>query len=87
MLGLSSILKKYDITFGIFVYHMVVLNFIVQYEILLNDLLGRLFLLIFLTISFSVFSMFFLEKPIRDNRDNILLKVENIWLALTSKKH
>jgi len=87
MLGLSSILKKYDITFGIFVYHMVVLNFIVQYEILLNDLLGRLFLLIFLTISVSVFSMFFLEKPIRDNRDNILLKVENIWLALTSKKH
>lgn len=83
---IEYLLKKYDITFGIFVYHMVVLNFIVHYEVLLNNSLERLVLLIFLTISVSMFSMFFLEKPIRDNRDNILSTVETFWLAITTKK-
>jgi len=72
-------LKKYDITFGIFVYHTVIINFIIHYNIFENNLTYRLMFLTIVTIAISAFSMLLLEKPIRDNRNEILNKIVNYW--------
>jgi peptidoglycan/LPS O-acetylase OafA/YrhL len=86
--SIEAFLKKYDITFGIFVYHVVVLNFIIHYNIFDNNITYRLVLLTVLTIGVSIFSMLLLEKPIRDNRDNILNKTVSLWstIKLSFKK-
>jgi len=86
---IESFLKKYDITFGIFVYHVVIINFIIQYNIFQHNMTLRLILLITVTVAVAAFSMLFLEKPIRDHRDKILKKVISYWsmikLNYTSK--
>jgi len=76
---IESFLKKFDITFGIFIYHVVVINFIIHYQIFENSLAYRITLLITATLIVAAFSMFFLEKPIRDNRNLIITKVNNYW--------
>jgi peptidoglycan/LPS O-acetylase OafA/YrhL len=83
-------LKKYDITFGVFVYHTVVINFMIHYNILENNLSYQIIFLLTVTIAISAFSMLLLEKPIKDNRNKILSKVVNYWsiakLLYTTKR-
>tara|TARA_R110001599_G_scaffold79463_3_gene215306 strand:- start:12277 stop:12726 length:450 start_codon:yes stop_codon:yes gene_type:complete len=43
---IKHFLKKYDITFGVFIYYVVVINFISEYEICSQNLAPRLLLLI-----------------------------------------
>jgi len=80
--NIASFLKKYDITFGIFVYHVVVINFIIHYGIFDDNITYRMILLFTVTIAVAAFSMFFLEKPIKDNRDKILTKVISYWSTI-----
>jgi peptidoglycan/LPS O-acetylase OafA/YrhL len=80
--SIESFLKKYDITFGIFVYHVVVINFIIHYGIFDGNITYRMILLFTVTIAVAAFSMLFLEKPIKDNRDQILKKVIRFWSIL-----
>jgi len=80
---IEAFLKKFDITFGIFIYHVVVINFIIHYQILENDLVSRIILLITATVTVAVFSMLFLEKPIRENRNLIITKANNYWVNIS----
>ena len=84
--NVESFLKKFDITFGIFIYHVVIINFMIHYKIFENNFTLRIAFLVTSTIAVSVFSMLFLEKPIRDNRDLILTKVNSHWGRRTKLK-
>lgn len=64
-------LKKNDPTFGIFVYHMVVINVLVEYQ-LVDDWRLRTCLFYALTFALAFLSMRILERPIRDRRDQII---------------
>ncbi|WP_440874868.1 acyltransferase family protein [Thalassotalea sp. PLHSN55] len=83
---IENFLKKYDITFGIFVYHVVVINFMLEYQIFTDNLTYRILCLVLASIVISTFSMLFLERPIRENRDVILEKINHCWRNFRSKK-
>lgn len=83
--SIENFLKKYDITFGIFVYHVVVINFILEYKIYADNLAYRVMLLIALSISIAIFSMLVLEQPIKKNRDKIVRKINIVWSNFHSK--
>ena len=83
---IEAFLKKYDITFGIFVYHVVVINFILEYEIFSHNLTYRVILLVVSSVAIAVFSMLFLERPIKQNRELIINKIIHYWNNFRSKK-
>lgn len=67
----ETFLKTNDPTFGIFVYHMVVINIFVEYQ-LFDDWRLRSVTFYVLTFVLAFLSMRFLERPIRDRRDQII---------------
>jgi len=83
--SVENFLKKYDITFGIFVYHVVVINFILEYQLFSDNLSYRIIFLITSSIIVAIFSMLFLEIPIRNNRTVIINKISNLWQGIRSK--
>jgi peptidoglycan/LPS O-acetylase OafA/YrhL len=84
--SLENFLKKHDITFGIFVYHVVVINFILEYDVFTENLAYRLILLITATITIATFSLLVLEQPIKKNREVILNKINTYWSHIRSKQ-
>jgi peptidoglycan/LPS O-acetylase OafA/YrhL len=83
--SIENFMKKYDITFGIFVYHVVVINFILEYEIYSESLAARLIFLIGTTIVVATFSMLVLERPIKNNREKIVDKINTYWNRIRSR--
>lgn len=83
--SIENFLKKYDITFGIFVYHVVVINFILEYQLFSDNLSYRIIFLIISSILVATFSMLFLEIPIKNNRTVIINKISNLWQRVRSK--
>jgi len=83
---IENFLKKHDITFGIFIYHVVVINFILEYNIFTDNLAYRLILLVTATTAIATFSMLVLEQPIKENRDVIINKVNTYWRRIRSKR-
>jgi len=67
----EKLLRKYDVTFGTFIFHMVVANVIHEYK-LIDAIPLRLFLYFAATFVIAAFSLMVLEKPLRDNRDRII---------------
>lgn len=65
-------LQKNDISFGMFVYHMLVLNLLVHYDILANNWPLRLTAFFVGTILLATVSMFWLERPIRERREAVI---------------
>jgi peptidoglycan/LPS O-acetylase OafA/YrhL len=83
---IENFMKKYDITFGIFVYHVVVINFILEYNIFPESLAYRLILLVASTIAVATFSMLVLERPIKKNREVIINKINTYWSRIRSRQ-
>lgn len=59
--SLNGFLKGYDISYGIYIYHMVVINIFVEFNLMSR--LYYLVLVVVLTILLALFSWIFIEKP------------------------
>lgn len=68
----TRLLEKYDVTFGIFIYHLVVLNFMLHYRIFEGSLALRLSTFFVATSVIAFLSHRFLEAPIRNRRASII---------------
>ncbi|WP_100656456.1 acyltransferase family protein [Alteromonas flava] len=69
---LENTLGRNDISFGLFVYHMAVLNTIMYLGVFESNWFARCLLFFGVTIAVSTASLFLLEKPIRNRRDSII---------------
>ena len=68
---IEKLLRKYDVTFGIFIFHLVVANLIHEYQ-LIDSIALRLITYFAVTFAIAFFSLICLEKPLRDNRMRII---------------
>lgn len=73
--SIEKFIAKYDISFGLYVYHMIVFNFLFEFEIFIDNWSFRVISFFLATIIISILSMLFLEKPIKDNRDWLISKL------------
>lgn len=66
---LEKSIAKNDISFGLFVYQMVILNTMMFLNVFSDNWVARLITFLLVTITISMLSLIFLEKPIRNKRD------------------
>lgn len=66
---LEKAIARNDISFGLFVYQMVILNTMMFLGIFSDNWTARLFTFLIATVAISSISLLFLEKPIRNRRD------------------
>ncbi|WP_245539699.1 acyltransferase family protein [Riemerella columbina] len=57
----DRILRRQDISYGIYIYHMIVINAFIQSEL---DVKSNFVIILILTVSLAAFSWFVVEKPI-----------------------
>ena len=69
----DKLLKRNDISYGVYVFHMPIVNFLLYKEIFLNSVSGFL-LAILATILISIISWFLIEKPSMKFKKNQLRK-------------
>lgn len=69
---IEGFLAKNDISFGLFVYHMLVLNTMIYFGIFEHCWTCRVLTFIATTILVSVFSLLVLEKPIKNQRSHLI---------------
>lgn len=69
---LTRVLEAHDITYGVFIYHLVVLNFMLHFRILEDSLAARLAVFFLATVAIAYVSHRFLEAPIRNSRALII---------------
>ncbi|MDP4536359.1 acyltransferase [Alkalimonas collagenimarina] len=74
---LETFLARNDISFGLFVYHMLVLNTMIYFGIFENCWSCRMLVFISVTILVSIFSLLVLEKPIKNQRSNLIAFFSN----------
>ena len=68
----TRLLESHDITYGIFIYHLVILNFMLHYHIFDDSLALRLVTFFVATVVIAYISHRFLEAPIRNSRASII---------------
>lgn len=73
---LENALSKNDISFGLFVYHMLVLNTISYFGIFEDCWIYRIVSFFIFTILISIFSLIAFEKPINNQRKNLIDFIE-----------
>lgn len=74
---LTRVLERHDITYGVFIYHLVVLNFMLHFRVLEDALVPRLACFFLATVAVAYTSHRFLEAPIRDSRTLLINAVRN----------